>query len=744
MSAITKTTLGDVEVIEGSREYQLPRLGDWFWLSGASVPDHELLRDFSRDGKVLVSVTGLGSNYVEVTMPEVKFAHSTHGGASWRIHLDKLDMLEPESNIDALIAEKVAEHRQQAKLYLHEVNELTRQLGVGQLGLPDGADPAQTTAALVRVTTDAPVKAYQSALVKAKEVTIPQLFEAVKQENALMAAWLTAELLPLQTQMQRELKPTIERIERRIFNVELYAGLVETVTTLREGKPAAVTEQLHLMQRRCYMDEECLASYEAGGMDFQQLSDFESWLSKQGNFERVLPFPRCLVAFRVRRHEKEYEFEGGRLSDYLSFLHFKEVAREKNEQTFLYLRNGEQLHRLITEFEFDEKLFPDEDLRHLTGKLYARKEREWLGEYEESDSSGEWRIITEGEFEERKRLYAAQKAEFPAQEHLYKQAWKAYCEKWAMYLTEGGTSWDVTVYRKRLKKLEAEGGSFKSVVSGKEMVGADDAAVGDDMGTAHRQGWYRERPEPPKAPVDTSKGFKALTDENVWADDVREHLQQLRDRMSTSRLCLQGLLDRSPVLHPHPPWQLWTREGFQAALVLHYDASRGLNPTEKPPSFEAYRQEKNQKLRVGSVVAGAQFWWEQSEKAKDEDAAERRYDSMGRRVGQRSYRRDVDPGPGLLARVVSLRAGKATFAWLAERQSWKYNAQLKTLTRKFAVEVDKLLCLDDYQSGDFKKFFADPRTREEYLKWAPYLLAGEDYVHGKRKVQEPPTRRDEP
>lgn len=741
MSAITKTTLGDVEVIEGSREYQLPRLGDWFWLRDVAVPDDELLQDFYRDGKVLVSVTGLGSNYVEVTRPKVQHEYGV-SEASWRVHLDKLDTLEPEPHAEALIAENVAKHRQKAQFLLKEVNDLTRQLGVGQLGLPEAADPTQTTAALVRVTTDAPVKSYKSALVKAKEITIPQLFEAVKVENALMAAWLTAELLPLQMQMERELKPTIERIERRIFNVELYAGLVETVTTLREGKPAAVTEQLHLMQRRCYMDEECLAGYEAGGMDFQQLSDFESWLSKQENFERVLPFPRCLVAFRVRRHEKEYEFEGGRLSDYLSFLHFKEYASKENEQTFLYLRNGEQLHRLITEFEFDEKLFPDEDLRHLTGKLYARKGREWLGEYVESEL-GDWRIITEGEFEERKRLYAAQKAEFPAQEHLYKQAWKAYCEKWAMYLTEGGTSWDVTVYRKRLKKLEAEGGSFKSVVSGKEMVGADDAAVGDDMRAAHRQGWYRERPEPPKAPVDTSKGFRALTDDNVWADDIREHLQQLRDKHNRLVLILQGLLDRSPVLHPHPQWQLWTEAGFTAALVLHYDASRALNSIEKPPSFEAYRQEKNQKLRVGSVVAGAQFWWKQAEREKDEDAAERRYDSMGRRVGQRSYRHDADPGPGILARVVSLRAGKATFAWTAERQGWRYNAQLKTLTRKFTVEVDKLLCLDDYQPGDFKKFFADPRTREEYLQWAPYLLAGEDYVHGKRKVQEPPTRRDE-
>ena len=56
---------------------------------------------------------------------------------------------------------------------------------------------------------------------------------------------------------------------------------------------------------------------------------------------------------------------------------------------------------------------------------------------------------------------------------------------------------------------------------------------------------------------------------------------------------------------------------------------------------------------------------------------------------------------------------------------------------RFTVEVDKLFCLDAYQPGEYLQFFSDPRTREDYLQWAPYLLAAEDFVQGKRKVQEP-------
>ena len=35
--------------------------------------------------------------------------------------------------------------------------------------------------------------------------------------------------------------------------------------------------------------------------------------------------------------------------------------------------------------------------------------------------------------------------------------------------------------------------------------------------------------------------------------------------------------------------------------------------------------------------------------------------------------------------------------------------------------------MDAYTPGDYKQFYDDPRTRELYLKWAPLLLAAEDW-----------------
>ena len=43
------------------------------------------------------------------------------------------------------------------------------------------------------------------------------------------------------------------------------------------------------------------------------------------------------------------------------------------------------------------------------------------------------------------------------------------------------------------------------------------------------------------------------------------------------------------------------------------------------------------------------------------------------------------------------------------------------------MPLSELLNVDAYQVGDFKQFFDDPRTREDYFHWAFLLLTAEDY-----------------
>ena len=42
-------------------------------------------------------------------------------------------------------------------------------------------------------------------------------------------------------------------------------------------------------------------------------------------------------------------------------------------------------------------------------------------------------------------------------------------------------------------------------------------------------------------------------------------------------------------------------------------------------------------------------------------------------------------------------------------------------------DMDKIMRLDSYQPGDYKRFLCDAHTKGAYLKWAPWLLNAEKY-----------------
>ncbi len=81
-------------------------------------------------------------------------------------------------------------------------------------------------------------------------------------------------------------------------------------------------------------------------------------------------------------------------------------------------------------------------------------------------------------------------------------------------------------------------------------------------------------------------------------------------------LVLQGLLDRSPALHPHPQWRLFEAGGFSQGLRLHRDMDRVLSPGDKP-DFEAYRTRLNASIVAGTVTIGQEDAWERFEAKKE-------------------------------------------------------------------------------------------------------------------------------
>lgn len=214
-------------------------------------------------------------------------------------------------------------------------------------------------------------------------------------------------------------------------------------------------------------------------------------MSRKDNFERLLPFPRCIVSFRVRRQDKKRECVS--ISDFIRILEL----RDADKSTFLYIRNGDQLYRMETAIAFGEKLFPDTDREQLTGKLWARM---FADRVEKIISDNEHAGIVE-EQDRKKREWEKRNA-------VYQAALKSPLAK------------------KRARKRGLK---------------EPDASCVDVPWPGH--GWF-----------DDFDNYVPYDRSTVYYDDITEKLDDEIRKHNQIALVIQGLLDRSPALHPHPPW----------------------------------------------------------------------------------------------------------------------------------------------------------------------------------------------
>lgn len=638
-------------------------VGSWWWVTAKSERRDEA--DYDRSGRQwLGCVVEVGSNYAKVEGVRLK----------QRIGLDNFHAmckseLQPHGFIDA----QISKHRNQVRTLMGKIQALCHKLGVPMRQALAAQESSSTALAVAHSVDD--VNKYKGALVKAKEKTLPELFAQVKEQHKQMATWMKAELIPAQAELSAAEEVT-EVIEGKIHTVELYAGLQEELVQVREGEPAELSARLYLMQRMHFMDEECLAKYEAGGMDFEDVGAFDTWLSRDGNFGRIFPHERCAVAFRIRRDNKDY-------GDLNAFISFK--FNQYNKATFLYIRNGRQLWRMRTSIEFNEGLFPRREDEDLLGdqELWIKAD-----EYDLKNFQG---IITRRQRDAMILHHKARRA------HMAQKLWQWH----------------------RAGKPE---GSWLCTVTS------------DDFDYHHGLGErYAQTGKPSRWHL-TSRceagEYALLTPENIYYDDAMRRVRAATLEHNRIAVIVQGLLDRSTCLHPHPPWRIWTPEGFAAGVELVYDTSRALTPGESP-DFEEYRRQLNKGLKTGCHTIGQYAAWREH--------MERIYGDKAWRYEGRHGR-----GPNKIHRVYRMkRDGSCAFQWTRHRSKAKWidhpekagymKAVYPEIEVKWLCEAKHLTCVDAYTPGDFHMFYDDPRTRADYLQWAPILLSCEDWHHAARK-----------
>lgn len=642
------TTISPVESFDGGAEHHGPaevQLGQWYWVThtvkwdGEWTDNGKPLKE-GAETKWLGCVMKIGSNFVELESPPYQ-----HSSSSARIHFDDFEgQLKFASDAEAHIVERQAFYKNRINALMIDIKDITAKLGVVPTHqVSDQSGEGQN--GLVVVSSKPDTTAYKKALIKAADKTLPKLFEEMKKANSELARWMIAPTMAL-TASIGPMQETIGAVKDRIYTIELYAGLTEEAVKCRDGKPAARDEKLRVMQRRLYMDEECLANYTAGGMEFKDVEAFDKWISKTENRNRLLPFPRTLAAFRVRRTDKERENDGNIWKMLVNFQ-----LQNTDKKTFLYVRNGEQVWRVDCDFEFDEMIIPNKD-------------------------------------------------QFNPSEPM-------------MVKMRGGDSIDDIMPRARWESLVAEDDERHKKYEAWASANPEE----HDWDNPFRDSSYRDL-----------NYYKPFDQTNVHFDDALKEIAGEIKRYNRIAVIVQGLFDRSEVLHPHAPVKMWEAESFNQSVELVYDAVT-LTYGEKP-DFEAFRVELNGTMTADSVVTGQEDFWLRKEARKENTRISNDWRQRGTHPNYTRYR-PSEEGPPLVGRMTEwkLRGRKAVFTWTyTHRGNRDYGAKK---TGSVSVPVSELFNVSAYKSGDFKRFFADPRTRVEYLKWAPLLLAAEDWHAGK-------------
>jgi hypothetical protein len=615
------------------------KLGNWFWVVRE---DHEWLG----------CVMGIGSNYLELHQPSTTYS----GYHSARIHFtDAHTSLRYEPNPGSVILNLVNHYKGESQGYLNEIQAISARLGVSFQPSLGHNTPKSAGSELMVLSSSYNVDDHKTALIKAKEVELPELFKKLKDTNEELARWLSAESMPLKAVMS-EMKDSVGVIDDHIFNISLYAGLAEECVMCSDGEPAEYHEKLHVMQRRLYMDEESLMDYRTGGMEFNGLRKYDQWISKPINRDRIMPFPRCIVAMRVRRFTKDREPSRCITS---SIVRMNKEFDDK--LTYLYIRNGEKVYRLICEIDFDEMIFPDHDFTNkpLMIKMFGRQ-------FDRSMTRDEYDVRVQ-EMAELKIKSKQWKSENPLAE------WKA-----------ANPNRDY------------------------------------DYANPFRESWSGFDP----------KDWTPFDSSNVYFDDCAKAMAKQAKHFNYIALIIQGLFDRSDILHPHPKVKTWEPESFAQSIELIYDASRALS-YGKAPSFEEYRSRCNASFTTGSLSSGQQVYWEMKEAEKEcrrLDASWRDRESHWRPT---RFTPEGNPGPGFLAVIEkwSPRTKQAQFRWMRDRiQGHHAYDERYRIETTITVPAEEIFNVSAYKKGDYLQFFRDPRTREKYLQWAPLLMEAEDYV----------------
>ena len=309
----------------------LPKVGEWYWVKTG------------KERRMMV-VERVYSNHVAFVRHAAE--HSSYGERVRHEHL--LARVKLELNWQSILMDEIMETRQLISDAAQRL--LEDALAKNALSAPAAPGGASQTGLelSLRVTDPKQQKADLLSVQALAKETDQSIAELNKQFAGLCKNLVAADLV-----RGKEVARQVEDIERKIFVIEVYAGLQEHVIQIAKGEPAGIGEKIAIRQSLLYMDEETLIGYADGGMDFENLGEFDEWIARPENMERCLPEKRGIVAWRVRRERKDY---GPAKTIEIALKHLR--WHSEDFKTYLLIRNGGNVYRIASDVDFSPRLIP--------------------------------------------------------------------------------------------------------------------------------------------------------------------------------------------------------------------------------------------------------------------------------------------------------------------------------------------------------------------------------------------------
>ena len=173
--------------------------------------------------------------------------------------------------------------------------------------------------------------------------------------------------------MMTKMKKEMEKLDYVIQTIETYAGIKEDIVTVQAGVPASEDTPVVVRQAVIYLDEE-MALIDCD-FDWRKMDNFDKWLVTDGNYRKLMPDLKSIIAVKPRRKDKVYAYGQSSQDAWVNW-----IMNQNNHVTLFLIRNGENIYRIESEHVvLDDRMFPNENEYHDILLKEQQEVKKWGG-----------------------------------------------------------------------------------------------------------------------------------------------------------------------------------------------------------------------------------------------------------------------------------------------------------------------------------------------------------------------------